>query len=70
MEYWNAYKEINLIMTHEIMKARVDSKDLIWVNDLHFLLVPYYLREKDSNANIGLFIHAAFPNSQIIQIFP
>lgn len=45
------------------MKRRESPKDLIWVNDLHLLLVPHYLREKDNNAHIGLFLHSSFPNS-------
>ena len=63
VEYWNAYKELNIIMASEILKTKINNKDMIWVNDLHFLLVPYYIRERDPDANIGLYIHAAFPNS-------
>jgi len=33
-------------------------------------MVPYYIKEKDNNVNLGLFLHASFPNSQILQIFP
>ena len=40
------------------------------MNDLHLLLVPYYLRESDTSAHIGLFLHSAFPNSQITSILP
>ena len=47
-----------------------DSKDLIWVNDLHLILVPYYLRGHDVSAHIGLFLHSSFPNSQLLSILP
>eukprot|EP00347_Sterkiella_histriomuscorum_P019072 403343064 len=69
-DYWNAYKEVNMIVAQEILKRKESAKDLVWVNDLHFLMVPYYLREQDESARIGLFLHSSFPNSQIIQIFP
>ena len=51
------------MMAQEIIKVKKQSKDLIWINDYHLLLVPYYLREQDISAHIGLFLHSAFPNS-------
>ncbi|CDW83346.1 trehalose-6-phosohate synthase [Stylonychia lemnae] len=69
-DYWNAYKEVNMIMAQEILRRKEGTKDLVWINDFHFLLTPFYLREQDESARIGLFLHASFPNSQIVSIFP
>jgi trehalose 6-phosphate synthase/phosphatase len=62
-DYWNAYKQVNVMISNTIMKHIEGPKDLIWVNDLHFLLVPFFLREKDKALYIGLFLHSSFPNS-------
>ena len=43
-DYWNAYQEINIQFAKEISRIRETEKDLIWVNDLHLILVPSYLR--------------------------
>lgn len=69
-EYWRAYNEVNILFSQEIMQVWKRSKDLIWINDIHLLLVPYYLRGHDEHAHIGLFLHSAFPNSQIMSILP
>jgi len=52
-----------MIMAQEILRRKEGNKDLVWINDFHFLLTPFYLREQDEMARIGLFLHSSFPNS-------
>jgi trehalose 6-phosphate synthase/phosphatase len=47
-----------------------EKKDLIWVHDTYLLLVPFYLRTLNINANIGLSMHSPFPSSDIYKTFP
>ena len=37
---WQAYKEVNNEFATQIKLLMHNSSDLIWVNDLHLLLVP------------------------------
>jgi trehalose 6-phosphate synthase/phosphatase len=41
--------------------------DVIWVHDYHLLLVPGLLRQKLPEAQIGFFLHTAFPSSEIFR---
>lgn len=46
-QYWQAYQEVNSRMAQAMIQIKTSSKDLLWVNDLHLLFVPHYLREND-----------------------
>ncbi|KIJ47269.1 glycosyltransferase family 20 protein [Sphaerobolus stellatus SS14] len=44
-----------------------EEGDIVWVNDYHLLLVPEMVRAALPNAIIGLFLHVAFPSSEIFR---
>ena len=43
-KYWNIYSEINSLFASQIAQIKESEEDLIWVNDIHLLLVPWILR--------------------------
>ena len=68
--FWDCYKSFNKIMTESIIKHRKGSKDIVWINESNLLLMPKYLRKIDNTVSVSLFLHSAFPNSQLMMIFP
>lgn len=40
---------------------------MIWVNNMHLLLVPMYIKRHDIHANIGFYLHTPFPSSDIFR---
>ena len=44
--------------------------DLLWVHDTYLMLVPFFLRTQNINANIGFSMHSPFPSSDIFKTFP
>lgn len=63
---FKAYYEVNRKFAERIA-AEYREGDLVWVHDYHLLLVPGLLREMLPRAPIGLFVHVAFPSSEIFR---
>ncbi|KAI9924138.1 hypothetical protein ASPWEDRAFT_38465 [Aspergillus wentii DTO 134E9] len=63
---WIYYVKINQAFAEKIAKnwKRGDS---IWVQDYHLLLVPAMLRKLLPDAQIGFFLHIAFPSSEVFR---
>lgn len=65
---WHSYCNVNKLFVEAALQIKKE-KDLIWINDLHLLLAPCYLRRKCYNSNIGFFLHSPFPSSDIFTAF-
>jgi trehalose 6-phosphate synthase/phosphatase len=63
---WQAYTTVNRLFANKVVEV-YDKGDLVWVNDLHLLLVPSFLSRRLRSANIGLFLHTPFPSSEIFR---
>ena len=63
---WVYYVNINQAFADRIIK---DWKrgDVIWIHDYHLLLVPQMIRNKIPDAQIGFFLHVAFPSSEVFR---
>ncbi|KAJ5553012.1 hypothetical protein N7494_002390 [Penicillium frequentans] len=63
---WIYYVKLNQEFANRIAKhwKRGDS---IWVQDYHLLLVPAMLRKLLPDAQIGFFLHIAFPSSEVFK---
>ncbi|CAG8192766.1 unnamed protein product [Penicillium olsonii] len=63
---WIYYVKLNQEFADRIAKhwKRGDS---IWVQDYHLLLVPAMLRKLIPDAQIGFFLHIAFPSSEVFK---
>lgn len=63
---WIYYYKINQLFADKIVK-NYKRGDVIWVHDYHLLLVPKLVREKLPDAQIGFFLHIAFPSSEVFR---
>ncbi|KAL1998164.1 hypothetical protein VTN02DRAFT_6739 [Thermoascus thermophilus] len=63
---WVYYVKLNQAFAERIARnwKRGDS---IWVHDYHLLLVPAMLRRLLPDAQIGFFLHIAFPSSEVFR---
>lgn len=41
--------------------------DTVWVHDYHLLLVPKMIRDKIPDVKLGVFLHTAFPSSEVFR---
>ncbi|CED85313.1 Trehalose-6-phosphate synthase component TPS1 and related subunits [Phaffia rhodozyma] len=63
---WEDYVRVNQSFADRIVETYKDG-DTIFVNDYHLLLVPAMVRAKLPKSIIGLFVHIAFPSSEIFR---
>ncbi|WFD26158.1 hypothetical protein MNAN1_001134 [Malassezia nana] len=66
---WNAYVQVNQAFAQQVV-SEYQQGDIVWVHDYHLLLVPLFVRRAIPDAHIGLFIHSAFPSSEIFRCLP
>lgn len=64
---WKYYVKVNQLFADRIAK-NWKKGDIIWIHDYHLLLVPGLLRAKLPEAQIGFFMHTAFPSSEIFRV--
>ncbi|KAI0863357.1 family 20 glycosyltransferase [Xylaria cubensis] len=63
---WQFYVNVNQAFADKIVK-NWKRGDTIWVHDYHLLLLPGMIRKKLPEAKIGLFLHVAFPSSEVFR---
>lgn len=63
---WVFYVHLNQAFADKIVE-NYKRGDIIWVHDYHLLLVPKMVREKLPDAQIGFFLHSAFPSSEVFR---
>ncbi|KAI1811638.1 glycosyltransferase family 20 protein [Poronia punctata] len=63
---WKFYVNLNQAFADKIVK-NWKRGDTIWVHDYHLLLLPGMIRKKLPEAKIGLFLHVAFPSSEVFR---
>lgn len=66
---WQAYVKVNQEFAKRVV-AEYQQGDIVWVHDYHLLLVPLLVRRAIPDAHIGLFVHSAFPSSEIFRCLP
>jgi trehalose-6-phosphate synthase len=65
---WNAYRTVNQRFAEAAVAEGAGS--MILVQDYHFALVPRFVRELSSEAELSLFWHIPWPNWEVIGICP
>ncbi|KAK4960799.1 Trehalose-6-P synthase/phosphatase complex subunit [Elasticomyces elasticus] len=60
------YVAVNQTFADKIV-ASYKRGDIIWIHDYHLLLVPGMIRKKLPDAQIGFFLHTAFPSSEVFR---
>jgi trehalose 6-phosphate synthase complex regulatory subunit len=63
---WVFYVKVNEAFADRIAK-NWKKGDIIWVHDYHLMLLPGLLRQRLPEAEIGFFLHTAFPSSEIFR---
>ena len=63
---WVFYVKVNEAFAERIVK-NWKKGDKIWIHDYHLMLLPGLLRQKLPEAQIGFFLHTAFPSSEIFR---
>lgn len=63
---WGFYKAVNDAFANQVV-ASYKKGDIIWIHDYHLLLVPGLVRQKLPDAQIGFFLHTAFPSSEVFR---
>jgi trehalose 6-phosphate synthase/phosphatase len=63
---WIYYVAVNQAFADKIVQ-NYKRGDVIWVHDYHLLLVPAMIRKKLPDAEIGFFLHVAFPSSEVFR---
>lgn len=66
---WFHYVKVNEAFADCIIKNYKDG-DIVWVHDYHLLLLPGIVRKHLPRAQIGLYVHSAFPPSEIFRCLP
>jgi trehalose 6-phosphate synthase/phosphatase len=63
---WVYYVNVNKAFAEKVI-ANYKRGDIIWVHDYHLCLVPGMVRKKLPDAQIGFFLHTAFPSSEVFR---
>ncbi|KAK4552955.1 Trehalose-6-P synthase/phosphatase complex subunit [Recurvomyces mirabilis] len=63
---WEFYRNINQAFAEKVVES-YKRGDTIWIHDYHLLLVPAMVRQKLPEAQIGFFLHTAFPSSEVFR---
>lgn len=63
---WIYYINVNRAFADRIVR-NWKRGDIIWIHDYHLLLVPGMVRKQLPDAQIGFFLHIAFPSSEVFR---
>ncbi|KAF1943615.1 hypothetical protein EJ02DRAFT_453091 [Clathrospora elynae] len=63
---WVFYVKVNQAFADKVVKS-YKRGDIIWIHDYHLCLVPQMIRQKLPDAQIGFFLHTAFPSSEVFR---
>jgi trehalose 6-phosphate synthase/phosphatase len=63
---WVYYVKVNQEFADRIVKSW-KKEDIVLIHDYHLLLVPAMIRKKLPDAQIGFFLHVAFPSSEVFR---
>jgi alpha,alpha-trehalose-phosphate synthase [UDP-forming] len=66
---WRTYCAVNERFATYVDKL-ASRDDIIWVQDFHLFMVPYYLRKLRPDQEIHFFLHTPFPHIDIFDILP
>ena len=63
---WEFYRNVNQAFADKVVES-YKRDDTIWIHDYHLLLVPGMVRKRLPDAQIGFFLHTAFPSSEVFR---
>lgn len=68
-DLWHAYCDVNSAFVQVLQQLKQEN-DLVWINNVHLMLVPQYFKRHALNSTLGMYLHTPFPNSDIFRMFP
>ena len=63
---WRYYYNVNRRFADKIID-NYKQGDVVWIQDYHLMLVPKMVRDRLPDAEIGFFLHTAFPSSELFR---
>ncbi|MFC1644289.1 trehalose-6-phosphate synthase [Candidatus Omnitrophota bacterium] len=66
---WKTYCRVNERFARHIVNVAAED-DIVWIQDFHLFMTPYYLRKLRPHQEIHFFLHIPFPHSDIFSILP
>jgi trehalose 6-phosphate synthase len=68
-DYWETYKKVNAKFAAAAIEE-LDDEGRLWIQDVHYCLVPSMVREERPEASIALFWHIPFPAVETFSCIP
>lgn len=69
-ELWQSYVRANIEFTDRIVEVARPDLDTVWLHDYHLIVLPSLLRRRCHKIGVAMFLHSAFPSSEIFRAFP
>ena len=67
---WESHVAVNTLFARKIVEIHTEG-DAVWIQDIALLLLPaLLLRKLRGRVNVGLFVHAPFPSSEVFRTLP
>lgn len=68
-DYWETYKKVNAKFAAAAVEE-MGREGRLWIQDVHYCLVPSMVRDERHDANIALFWHVPFPALETFSCIP
>lgn len=68
-DYWETYKKVNAKFAAAAIEE-LEHDGRLWIQDIHYCLVPRMVREERPEASIALFWHVPFPAVETFACIP
>lgn len=68
--HWRRYFEVNRKFADAVIPEIKNKKDIIWIQDYHFTVLPYMLRTRARDLTIAMFWHIPWPPWEIFRVIP
>eukprot|EP00930_Biecheleria_cincta_P043777 TRINITY_DN3004_c0_g1_i1.p1 TRINITY_DN3004_c0_g1~~TRINITY_DN3004_c0_g1_i1.p1 ORF type:complete len:1106 (-),score=187.22 TRINITY_DN3004_c0_g1_i1:135-3116(-) len=68
-DLWDSFQKVSNAYA-EVITAHGDDDTLVWVHDYELLMLPRHLYNRRPDWNIGLFLHCAFPSTEVMRCLP
>lgn len=75
VDMFDSYRKINQFHADAIIEEWAnsgvgESDAMVWIHDIHLLLVPNMIRQRLPGARIGFFLHTPFPAGEVFRTLP
>eukprot|EP00930_Biecheleria_cincta_P043778 TRINITY_DN3004_c0_g2_i1.p1 TRINITY_DN3004_c0_g2~~TRINITY_DN3004_c0_g2_i1.p1 ORF type:complete len:1091 (-),score=174.91 TRINITY_DN3004_c0_g2_i1:216-3143(-) len=68
-DLWKSFKTVSNAYA-EVIAAHGDDRTLVWIHDYELIMLPRHLFNRCPDWNIGLFLHCAFPSTEVMRCLP